>query len=165
MNGPHDHQLSEFVPNVNLHTGTYLRKYPSDVFLYGLFNSRGKCRYVGQTVDLAARARFHEHTTGLRFRVLRICRAKDSSRLESQIIKAYKARGLCQLNKRLKSPPSRSRPGTWLVWKETGMKFCSKGDAGRYFGVTIRSITNWMSPNSYVYNSGIRLEKISKNNH
>ena len=75
------------------------------VFIYGLFDRRGKCQYVGQTINLTSRMRGHFNGAFKKFRrewrikIFRKTTHPKSLRIERQIGKSYKKRGECKFNK------------------------------------------------------------------
>lgn len=89
------------------------RKHEGKLIIYGIFNRRGKCLYVGQTISLDER--FSNHRYG-KFRgkkcvakVIRRCSVETANRVEVQVIRAYKARGEARMN--VASRAHGSRPG------------------------------------------------------
>lgn len=69
--------------------------------IYGLFDDSGICLYVGSSVD--PRDRFYcmrsKHPEITEWKTIRKCRFSDAAEVEGQIIRAYKAKGQCQLNR------------------------------------------------------------------
>lgn len=77
-------------------------------FVYGLFNKKGECLYIGQTAQ--PRARFEAHkckrfrTVPCIMRVLRECPdVENGNRIEVQIMKSYRKRGQAAMNRVLKA--------------------------------------------------------------
>jgi predicted GIY-YIG superfamily endonuclease len=71
-----------------------------ECFIYGLFNSKGVCVYIGQTVNPAKRERYHLrnrkgkfYRRKLKFRIIRETIGEHIHRLENQIGNAYKRQG------------------------------------------------------------------------
>jgi hypothetical protein len=75
--------------------------------IYGLFDSDGKCRYVGLTANPSKREQQHSGKQ-LSFRVLRVCWV-DGIRLEQQIIRAYIRKGQCDLNATVNPEPRKPK--------------------------------------------------------
>lgn len=83
------------------------------IVIYGIFNTRGKCLYVGQTISLSQRFSGHKYAKfrGKKCvaRVIRNCSVENANRVEVQIIRAYKSRGEARMN--IASRAHGSRPG------------------------------------------------------
>lgn len=75
------------------------------VFIYGLFDG-SRCRYIGQTWNPRKRLLLHVRSPGgkifkhgpLKMKVIRECSESDASRLERQIVFAYRNKNQCDLN-------------------------------------------------------------------
>jgi len=93
--------------------------------IYGLFDGTGKCRYVGLTDSPKQRKADHADK-GLAFRTLRFCEKSDGSRLEGQVIRAYKRKGQCDLNEAVNLPPVSPKVTTLEqmrnVWRKAGQR-------------------------------------------
>ncbi len=149
MNGLRAIPPLSFVPGVNPPTGTWTQSKPSGngsgpVYLYGLFDQQAVCHYIGQS--LMPRCRKSAHSKhGLLFRVLRRCKSNHSTRLETQIIQAYKRRGQCALNIRKRGGPAAvARWSNPVVWIEKMRVFRSTAEAARFFKVCPWSISDWI---------------------
>ena len=148
MNGLPGAQKSSFVPGVNPPTGIWNRKMPGSgkgrIYLYGLYDDSGRCHYAGQTLNPRQRRSQHAKPD-LILRVLRRCRSTiDSTRIETQIIRAYKRRGQCKLNKKERGPSAKARWTNPVLWVEKNKAFGSPADAARYFRVCSWSILDWI---------------------
>lgn len=92
-----NHLIGTFPADLNLRE----RK----VFLYGLFDG-SRCRYVGQTCNPNKRLQNHVYKPSgkifkhgpMKMKLLRSCSEKKASRLEHQIVFAYRRKGQCDLN-------------------------------------------------------------------
>lgn len=87
-----------------------LKKHKSEgrgsVVVYGLFDDKGKCRYVGYTTDAKTRRVQHKCTwKRLVFRVLVKCQRESKAKsIEYATILKYKKIGQCDLNKVVANP-------------------------------------------------------------
>lgn len=166
MNGFPAVKPLSFVPGANPPTGTWTPSRPTGsgsgpVYLYGLYEQHKDgwvCHYVGQT--LMPKCRRSAHSREFTFRVLRRCKSGHSTRLETQIIQAYKRRGQCSLNKRKTGGPTAI--GRWsnpVVWIEKMRVFRSPSEAARYFKVCPKSIRGWIksgAPSFYKVNPTLK---------
>ena len=87
------------------------------VVIYGLFDLRGKCMYVGQTLN--AESREHQHLyeraskfygKHLVFRIIRETNCRNANRLECQIGRAYKRRGQASKSKSFRGAATQKPP-------------------------------------------------------
>jgi len=109
MNGYQECRSASFVRPANPHIGRHLENlnWPEErkIFLYGLFDG-SRCRYIGQTANPERRLNKHKFgPAGKIFKhgpmilvALRFCDERNASRLEKQIVMAYKRKGQCDLN-------------------------------------------------------------------
>ncbi len=149
MNGFLGLAYQKCAPAVNPRTGKPLRRNQRKraVFIYGLFDLSGSCRYVGQTTNPAARLYCHHfkarkrQTELLQMKVFRACVPEQSSQLEKQIFQAYRKRGQCDLN--LKQHFTVTRGWTAVLWVEKNRWFESICHAAEYFRCSTTTITNW----------------------
>lgn len=86
------------------------------IALYGLFDTQGKCRYVGATANPKKRELGHKFTLGVehkhfaQLRVFRWVSEEQAWNIEPQIIRAYWRRGESDWNKKLSPRPYVGRP-------------------------------------------------------
>ncbi len=107
---------------------------PLRVTIYGLFDLSGHCFYVGQTFDVYCRKHKHTKERGLIFRQLRTCEVRDASRIEIQVIKAYKRRGECEQNKHVRGSTTHLMAYKAFVCPELHLYFYNAQHAGQFFG-------------------------------
>ena len=72
-------------------------------YIYGVYDRKNKCCYVGQTIDVKTRIPAHCGSgifeNGFMFKIFRSTTKKDSTRIEGQVIRAFRRRGEAYKNK------------------------------------------------------------------
>jgi hypothetical protein len=154
MSGTQESQLSRSAPIANLLIGTPLESQCearlNRVWIYGLFNTHGVCRYVGQTKVPYLRSFAHRSQSSgpeknaLLFRVFRSCEVADANRLEVQIIRAFKRKCQCDLNKSF-APFNRNKHSRTprIYSARFNRSFLSVVDAALFFDVSTTTIRNY----------------------
>lgn len=133
------------------------------VKIYALMRG-AKIMYVGQSVYPPARAvKHHKKWKKFRLVTLRTCQNDQAARIESQVIKACKRRGLCEWNKRthpmrvseiLVTGPYRVRV------KETGEVFASPSHFMRAYAVARRTVYKALAADGWIHFDKITIEAI-----
>ena len=140
----------------------------SESFIYGLFDVAGKCEYVGQTCNPQKREYQHLFEpksqffgSGLMFKILRGCKARNANRIERQIGKAFKKKGLAVRSKSFGGGGKGSKfpildYGVFYWVEETGERFESVEKVSDKYGsspANIRQkirrgkqVTDWITP-------------------
>jgi len=106
-------------------------------YIYGLFDHAGRCLYAGQTLEPMTRTWRHKQTRQFHSaRTLRKTTVRHASRIEAQIIAAYRKQGQCQLNRQLVSPPVTgiANNGTQHYLPSHNLAFRSKAQLARFLG-------------------------------
>lgn len=70
------------------------------VYIYGLFDQRNRCRYVGVTGGVKSRMSAHKKShPKWEFRLFRQCERERGTKIEGQVIRAFKRRGQADKNR------------------------------------------------------------------
>jgi len=145
MNGPQDPRLSPCAQNVKAHIG---RRRPKKirVIVYGLFDSKGRCRYVGQTIRERRRGehRLIRGRKSFRFKVLETL-LDNADSAEQRWIAKYQAIGQCDLNKGM-TKVKRPHTSPWnrkVLYSKTGETFPSIAEAARQLNLCQQSLRQW----------------------
>ncbi len=143
---------SRSFPRMHPRTGRALRRRLGRrfVFLYGLYDLSGSCRYVGQTTNPYSRLMTHR-TQGLMLehgpmlmKVLRFAVPIEAPRIEKQIVFAYRKSGQCDLNKQDKFVVKNRAAAKPVLWVQKAHWFESASDAAEYFNCSRQTIINWI---------------------
>jgi hypothetical protein len=120
----------------------------ADLFVYGFFDRGGRAVYIGATHDVDVRKKFHyggKHGKKLRkcdLRILRKTKCLDAaSRIEVQIIKAYKRRGEAKLNIKTRATRLPATTAVPVYWLEGGILFAGRKQCADYFFVSAGTVT------------------------
>jgi hypothetical protein len=125
----------------------HMRK-PEPIAIYGWFDKRGRCRYIGQSVEPWSRREDHLKPAcknrhlfrSCEFRLLRWASGIDhANRLEVQIIKSLQRRGLADRNKSTR--PSCGPSAVNYIYSESlGAFFDSFAACARHFKTSPRDV-------------------------
>jgi hypothetical protein len=111
-------------------------------WIYGLFDSSGKCHYIGQTFNPERREKDHDWKyPALIMKTIRFCPTYSGARLETQIMTAYKKRGQASINIR-KGHACRKRTDKIIYCATQGVYFTSLDEAAGHFGCCALTIRN-----------------------
>lgn len=109
--------------------------------IYGIFDSAGRCHYVGQSVNHERRASIHFSSSTSPFkgsawtlRVLRQCTRGQADRLETQIGTAYHRRGQAEYSKVFGFSANRRLASPIIYIEGVPFAFCGYSSAKRFIG-------------------------------
>lgn len=121
--------------------------------IYALMKGR-QIAYVGQSIKDKGPLGSRHVKKKLHLKILRLTDVDNCDRLEYQIIRACKRRGLCWLNKKTKtSHQYRDIRGQQIKCVETGQTFVSYAQAARHFKVGGSTMRKALNRDSNWYNS------------
>jgi hypothetical protein len=118
------------------------------VIIYGLFDTAGKCHYVGQTFNPSQRERIHLTNPRSKFygmplmlRVILVCDARQANRLERQIGKALKLKGMAARSERFNGDKAKPCQVCNLIYvKGYALPFPNKSQAARLIGCAPQTV-------------------------